>query len=40
MEGKREGYLYTRYGMNPSIRSVNEAKLASLDCAEATLAFS
>lgn len=37
VEGQREGYLYTRHGMNPSIRSL-EAKLASLDGVEATLA--
>jgi cystathionine gamma-synthase len=39
VEGRREGFLYTRYGMNPTIRSL-EAKLAKLDGAESSLAFS
>jgi len=39
VEGKREGNLYTRYGLNPTIKSV-EAKLASLENAEAAMVFS
>lgn len=39
VEGRKDGYLYTRYGMNPTIRSL-EAKLASLDGAGASLVFS
>lgn len=39
IEGKKPGNLYTRYGMNPTITSL-EAKLAGLDGAEAALAFS
>lgn len=38
VEGRREGALYTRYGMNPTIRSL-EAKLAAIESAEAALAF-
>ncbi|MBI5420194.1 MAG: aminotransferase class I/II-fold pyridoxal phosphate-dependent enzyme [Deltaproteobacteria bacterium] len=38
VEGRRQGNLYTRYGMNPTIRSV-EAKLASLENAESALVF-
>jgi cystathionine gamma-synthase len=38
IEGRQPGYLYTRYGSNPSITSV-EAKLASLEQAEGALAF-
>lgn len=38
VEGRREGNLYTRYGMNPTIKSV-EAKLASLENAESALVF-
>jgi len=38
VEGRRPGNLYTRYGLNPTIRSV-EAKLASLECAESALVF-
>lgn len=38
VEGRREGNLYTRYGLNPTIKSL-EAKLASLESAEAALAF-
>lgn len=39
VEGRCEGNLYTRYGFNPSIRSL-ESKLAALEGAEAALAFS
>lgn len=39
IEGRRPGNLYTRYGMNPTITSL-EAKLATLDRAESALAFS
>ncbi len=39
IDGKRPGNLYTRYGMNPTIRSL-EAKLAALDQAEDALVFS
>ena len=39
VDGKRPGSLYTRYGLNPSIRSLEE-KLAGLEGAEAALAFS
>ncbi len=39
VEGRSEGNLYTRYGMNPTIRSL-EAKLASLEGAESAMAFS
>lgn len=38
VEGRRDGSLYTRYGMNPTIRAV-EAKLADLEGGEAALAF-
>lgn len=38
VEGRKPGSLYTRYGLNPTIRSL-EAKLASLEQAEAALAF-
>ncbi|NKE55467.1 PLP-dependent transferase [Lentzea sp. PSKA42] len=38
VEGRSEGNLYTRYGLNPTIRSV-EHKLADLEDAEAALAF-
>lgn len=38
VEGRCEGNLYTRYGLNPTIRSL-EAKLATLENAEAALAF-
>ena len=38
VEGRRAGNLYTRYGLNPTIRSL-EAKLASLEGAETALAF-
>jgi len=38
VEGRRPGNLYTRYGLNPTIRSV-EAKLASLENAESALVF-
>ena len=39
VEGRREGSLYTRYGLNPTLRSL-EAKLASLEGAEAAWSFS
>lgn len=39
IDGRRDGYLYTRYGMNPTIRSL-EAKLAMIDGAEESLVFS
>ncbi len=38
VDGRRRGALYTRYGQNPTIESL-EAKLASLEDAEAALAF-
>jgi O-acetylhomoserine/O-acetylserine sulfhydrylase-like pyridoxal-dependent enzyme len=38
VEGRRPGNLYTRYGLNPTIRSV-EVKLASLENAETALVF-
>ncbi len=38
VEGRRPGNLYTRYGLNPTIRSVEE-KLASLEDAESALVF-
>ncbi|WP_029131827.1 trans-sulfuration enzyme family protein [Sedimenticola selenatireducens] len=38
VEGRTEGSLYTRYGLNPSIKAL-EAKLASLEGAEAALVF-
>lgn len=38
LEGRADGSLYTRYGMNPTIRAV-EAKLADLEGAPAALAF-
>jgi len=38
VEGRKEGSLYTRYGLNPTIRSL-EVKLASLENAEAALVF-
>ncbi len=38
VEGRAEGSLYTRYGLNPTIQAL-EAKLASLEGAEAALAF-
>ncbi len=38
VEGRRPGNLYTRYGLNPTIKSVEE-KLASLENAESALAF-
>ena len=38
VEGRREGALYTRYGLNPTIKSL-EAKLAAIESAEAALAF-
>ncbi|MFJ2240442.1 trans-sulfuration enzyme family protein [Streptomyces sp. NPDC087859] len=39
VEGRKPGNLYTRYGLNPTIRST-EAKLADLEGAEQALAFS
>ncbi len=39
IEGKTQGAFYTRYGMNPTITAL-ESKLAQLDQAEASLAFS
>ena len=39
VEGRRPGNLYTRYGLNPTIRSV-EAKLADLEGGDQALAFS
>jgi cystathionine beta-lyase/cystathionine gamma-synthase len=39
VEGRRRGNLYTRYGLNPTILSLEE-KLASLEGAEAALVFS
>lgn len=38
VEGRRPGNLYTRYGLNPTIKSV-EVKLASLENAESALVF-
>lgn len=39
VEGRKSGNLYTRYGLNPTLRSLEE-KLASLEGGERTLAFS
>jgi cystathionine gamma-synthase/methionine-gamma-lyase len=39
VEGRTAGNLYTRYGLNPTIRSL-EAKLADLEEGEQALAFS
>lgn len=39
VEGRTEGNLYTRYGLNPTIKAV-ERKLALLEGGEAALAFS
>ena len=39
VEGRKSGNLYTRYGLNPTIRSLEE-KLAALEGAEAAFAFS
>jgi cystathionine gamma-synthase/methionine-gamma-lyase len=39
VEGRKSGNLYTRYGLNPTIRST-EAKLADLEGGEQALAFS
>lgn len=39
MDGKTPGAFYSRYGMNPTI-TILEGKLAQLDRAEASLAFS
>jgi cystathionine gamma-synthase len=38
VEGRAAGALYTRYGLNPTIQSL-EAKLAAIEGAEAALAF-
>src|SRR3970040_2936042 len=38
VEGRKQGNLYTRYGLNPTIKSL-EVKLASLENAESALAF-
>jgi cystathionine beta-lyase/cystathionine gamma-synthase len=38
VEGRKPGNLYTRYGLNPTITSL-EAKLAAMEGAEAALAF-
>lgn len=38
VEGRRDGNLYTRYGLNPTIRST-ERKLADLEGGETALAF-
>ncbi|QBM17446.1 L-methionine gamma-lyase [Marinobacter sp. JH2] len=38
IEGRREGYLYTRWGTNPSIQELEQG-LADLELAEAALAF-
>lgn len=39
VEGRKVGSLYTRYGLNPTIRALEE-KLASLESAQAAWAFS
>ncbi len=39
VEGRTEGNLYTRYGLNPTIRAT-ERKLALLEGGEGALAFS
>jgi cystathionine gamma-synthase len=39
IEGRNTGFLYTRYGSNPSITSLEE-KFASIEQAEDALAFS
>lgn len=39
VDGRKPGSLYTRYGLNPTVQSL-EAKLAALENAEAALAFS
>jgi cystathionine gamma-synthase/methionine-gamma-lyase len=39
VDGRKEGNLYTRYGLNPTIRSL-ERKLADLENGEAAYAFS
>lgn len=38
VEGRKQGAFYSRYGMNPTIKSL-EQRLAALDTAEASLAF-
>lgn len=39
VEGRKEGNLYTRYGLNPTIKAVEE-KLATLEYCEKALVFS
>jgi cystathionine gamma-synthase/methionine-gamma-lyase len=39
VEGRKQGSLYTRYGLNPTIRSIEE-KLASIEGGEAAWVFS
>lgn len=39
VEGRRDGNLYTRYGLNPTVRAL-ETKLADLEYGELALAFS
>lgn len=39
VDGRKAGSLYTRYGLNPTVQSL-EAKLAALENAETALAFS
>jgi cystathionine beta-lyase/cystathionine gamma-synthase len=39
VDGRKPGSLYTRYGLNPTIRSL-EAKLAEIERAESAIAFS
>ena len=39
VDGRKHGALYTRYGLNPTIFSIEE-KLAALENAEASWAFS
>ena len=38
VEGRKAGNLYTRYGLNPTVKSL-EVKLATLEQAEAAIAF-
>ena len=38
IEGRKPGSLYTRYGMNPTIKALEE-KLAALETAEAAWVF-
>lgn len=39
VEGRKKGNLYTRYGLNPTIKSLEE-KLANIEYAESSLCFS